>query len=292
MTERAFPRIAILFEKLIDVTVHLEMVAEYLARDVFEYHDQHPHNFLGKPLSYLPPEAALIAPLTDETRPQYEHTRKTFKAEAHYLSDRLDAFWRCWISFDKSVRAAKAALVEAIPEADQGIINIFERPTSKIDALLDRAVGSVNARYSTGYDPRYYPRSMVDGTLRAVGPLNSWIAKLRPLRDREGEPNAPAPHSLPVTKPRKPRRKKPGPREKSRLLTNLEVQTLHMVGKHGGNIAAAARELERNAKTVRENFIRADRKARALNDMRSRSVRARAKLPEDGRGQTTIADDE
>lgn len=285
MTERAFPRLAILFDKLIDVTVQLEMVAEYLARDIFEYHDQHPHIFLGEQLSYLPPEGALIAPLTDETRTRYEHGRATFKAEARYLSDRLDAFWRCWISFDKSVRAAKAALVNAIPEADEDITNIFERPTSKIDALLDRAVGSVNARFSMGYDPRNYPRSMVDGAIRAVGPLNSWISKLRPLRDRA--PVATASRSNRAATVGK-RTKKKQPRREARL-TELELQTMLVVGKYGGNIAAAARELGKNAKTVRENFFRAQAKARKITDMPSRSVSTRTKPPEDERGQSTLA---
>ena len=52
-------------------------------------------------------------------------------------------------------------------------------------------------------------------------------------------------------------------------LTDVETNTLTAVTKHGGNIAAAAKDLDRDPKTVRENYNRGMTK---LNIKKSRSV--------------------
>jgi hypothetical protein len=57
-----------------------------------------------------------------------------------------------------------------------------------------------------------------------------------------------------------------------RPLTKVETATLRVVGRHGGNIAAAAAELGRNSKTVRENYDRAMTKSQQLLGHKSRSV--------------------
>ena len=84
-------------------------------------------------------------------------------------------------------------------------------------------------------DPR--PKLMDD--------LKAWAQAVR-----EREPEV-------VAKPRQ-RRKRNAPKEKVvRALTLAESNSASTVAKHGGNIAAAARELGRDPKTVRENAERA-----------------------------------
>lgn len=89
--------------------------------------------------------------------------------------------------------------------------------------------------------------------------------------------------------PTRKRRKRKGPLVKQeRALTPVEVRTIKVVSNHGGNFAAAALELGRNPKTVRENFKRAMEKTNRISGHKSRSVNA-SRLPEDHRGQVRVS---
>lgn len=90
-----------------------------------------------------------------------------------------------------------------------------------------------------------------------------------------------------ATGERKRRRRKRPLGQLERPLTTLELHTLRVVGRHHQNFAAAARELNRNPKTVRENYTRALKKSNRIIGPNSRSVGA-SRLPEGRRGQTTI----
>lgn len=91
-------------------------------------------------------------------------------------------------------------------------------------------------------------------------------------------------------KPKKRKARKRPPAQADRPLTLIETRTLEVVGRHGGNIAAAAREMHREPKTVRENYTRAMEKMNRLTKGTSRSVSAGG-LPTDRRGQTQLSDD-
>ncbi len=88
---------------------------------------------------------------------------------------------------------------------------------------------------------------------------------------------------------RKPKRRtrRPSLQRQERPLTAVERRTLEVVGRHGGNLAAAAKEMRVDRKTVVENHERAMRKANRIVGGKSRSVSA-SKLPEDRRGQVDI----
>jgi hypothetical protein len=73
-----------------------------------------------------------------------------------------------------------------------------------------------------------------------------------------------------------------------RPLTQVERLTHETVTRHGGNFSAAAKELKRAAKTVRENYARACSKIDSATG--SRSVALRRTLPQDRRGNTIVED--
>src|SRR5262249_48701069 len=82
---------------------------------------------------------------------------------------------------------------------------------------------------------------------------------------------------------RRRRRKSPLTRQE-RPLTPLETHTLEVVGKHGQNFSAAAAELRKDPKTVRENYERAMNKLNRMAGPRTRSAPA-GSMPTDKRGQ-------
>lgn len=84
------------------------------------------------------------------------------------------------------------------------------------------------------------------------------------------------------------RKRKPTLNKLERPLTVLELHTLEVVGRHCRNFAAAAFELRRDPKTVRENYNRALNKSNRIAGHRSRSAHA-GRLPEDRRGQPDIS---
>ena len=88
------------------------------------------------------------------------------------------------------------------------------------------------------------------------------------------------------SKPKR-RRRKASTVKMEKPVTEVENRTIHIVAKHGGNVSAAAAELGKNPKTVRENWNRGMRKLRAIAGAGSRSVGA-SRLPLDRRGQDTI----
>lgn len=83
-----------------------------------------------------------------------------------------------------------------------------------------------------------------------------------------------------------PKKRKPKA-PKSKALTQIERDTMDCVMRHGNNIAAAAKELSRDPKTVRENYERA--RAKLGTELSgSRSVTAKSALPRDMRGNESI----
>ena len=95
-------------------------------------------------------------------------------------------------------------------------------------------------------------------------------------------------HSAAATaiKPRRKRRRPPTS-QVVKAFTPTETNSMTAVLKHGGNIAAAARELQRDPKTVRGNYDRALNKAAKINGRQSRSVGA-SQFPTDKRGQPPV----
>lgn len=73
-----------------------------------------------------------------------------------------------------------------------------------------------------------------------------------------------------------------------RPLTAVELHTMEVVARHGNNFAAAARQLGRDPKTVKENFKRGSQKLARQAGGKSRSARANGGLREDRRGQPTV----
>jgi hypothetical protein len=87
-----------------------------------------------------------------------------------------------------------------------------------------------------------------------------------------------------------PKRKRKRPvATRQRPMTVLETRTLEVVGRHRGNYAKAARELNRDPKTVRENYERAFEKAHGM--LNTRSVKA-TRLPTDSRGNQDVEDED
>lgn len=97
-----------------------------------------------------------------------------------------------------------------------------------------------------------------------------------------------APRSTTVasSKPRERRQRKA-----QEALTAVESETYDVVKRHGGNIAAAARELNRDQSTVRENYKRAKRKVDKMLGS-SRGAPTRSSLSTDKRGQELVSDDD
>lgn len=95
-------------------------------------------------------------------------------------------------------------------------------------------------------------------------------------------------HSAAATaiKPRRKRRRPPTS-QVVKAFTPTETNSMAAVLNHGGNFAAAARELQRDPKTVRGNYDRAINKAAKINGRQSRSVGA-SQFPTDKRGQPTV----
>jgi hypothetical protein len=88
-----------------------------------------------------------------------------------------------------------------------------------------------------------------------------------------------------IAKPAITRRKRKASASKQqRPMTNVEVTTVQVMGRHNGNYHAAANELGKDPKTVRENHKRALKKLNRV-DPSSRSVSTQ-KLPTDYRGQS------
>ena len=84
--------------------------------------------------------------------------------------------------------------------------------------------------------------------------------------------------NYPVTKPKRKKRHPPSAKP-LKPFTDVETNTLTAVAKHCGNIAAAAKDLDRDPKTVRENYVRGMTK---LNITNSRSVDT-VRMPRDSR---------
>ena len=84
--------------------------------------------------------------------------------------------------------------------------------------------------------------------------------------------------NYPVTKPKRKKRHPPSAKP-LKPFTDVETNTLTAVAKHCGNIAAAAKDLDRHPKTVKENYDRGMKKAHI---MRSRSIDT-VRLPQDQR---------
>ncbi len=82
----------------------------------------------------------------------------------------------------------------------------------------------------------------------------------------------------PVTKPKRKKRRPPSAKPQ-KPLTDVERNTLTAVANHCGNIAAAAKDLDRDPKTVKENYDRGMKKAHIKP---SRSVDT-VRLPQDQR---------
>lgn len=121
-----------------------------------------------------------------------------------------------------------------------------------------------------------------DGLALAAGREPDTAAEVRLSEKGRVEASKPAePEAHPKHK-RKARKRPMVPQE--RPLTPIETQTVTVVASHGGNITAAAKELRRDAKTVRENHNRAQTKLARLKGHTSRSVGTRA-MPTDARGQ-------
>lgn len=120
-----------------------------------------------------------------------------------------------------------------------------------------------------GTPPRFSPEAI-------EGMLERFKARFRPeARSRRMK-----------GKRRKANRADLGPRP----LTEIERETFDTVTRNGGNVAAAAKELGRDPKTVRENLIRAQRKLEPLTG--SRSVSGRSQIPRDRRGNVILPDAE
>jgi hypothetical protein len=91
----------------------------------------------------------------------------------------------------------------------------------------------------------------------------------------------------PVTAPVRVRSRRRRP-TRERGLTDKQKQAIEVVAKHGGNISAAARELNKTRQAVSETYRRATSKAKKLGmEMASRSVNTQ-RMPKDRRGQPTI----
>lgn len=118
------------------------------------------------------------------------------------------------------------------------------------------------------------PARPVDG----IVPLREWCRTCIHFRQQE----------LRGTKPKRRRRRRPLVLP-DRPLTPLETHTVEVVSKQCQNFAAAAKELQRDAKTVRENYARAMRKMDRMLGKKSRSVAAQ-RLPTDRRGQVGSED--
>lgn len=87
-------------------------------------------------------------------------------------------------------------------------------------------------------------------------------------------------------RPKRKKRKRPLVNYE-RPLTTLEMKTLEVVGRHQQNFAAAAHELKRNPKTVKENYDRALAKSSRMAGKKSRSVKA-GQIPMDRRGNANF----
>ncbi len=105
---------------------------------------------------------------------------------------------------------------------------------------------------------------------------------------RLAEPGSGSPSNGKVAPKKKRKRKSPLNRP-LRPLTNVETHTLEVVARHRQNFAAAAAELDKDAKTVRENYKRAMSKMTRALGRTSRNVDA-GQMPENRRGQPSISD--
>lgn len=93
-----------------------------------------------------------------------------------------------------------------------------------------------------------------------------------------------------ATKPPKSQRRRKRPTVKVlKPLTVIELETIHAVSEHGGNVTAAAKALRRDPSTVKENLVRAMTKTQSATDRQGVSVRAQ-RLPTDRRGTEQVAD--
>ena len=73
---------------------------------------------------------------------------------------------------------------------------------------------------------------------------------------------------------------------KVRPLTERQVEVMQLVGEYKGNLAAVARQMGLNHKTVRQHY-----KA-AMNKLGQKSLKhPTTRLPTDRRGQVNVADD-
>jgi len=92
-----------------------------------------------------------------------------------------------------------------------------------------------------------------------------------------------------ATSPAKRKKRKRPIRNDVRPLTVLENNTMEVVGRHHRNFAQAAVELNRDPKTVRQNYDRAQEKLARARGKPSRSVQA-GTLPVDRRGGVTVSE--
>jgi hypothetical protein len=224
----------------------------------------------------------LSLPLDDLPALRQKDPRSTFVA---FAASRTPDPPTCWYSIlHPGLFRASVLVIDAI-ESMYASSSDDDRPAHETRSVGQAIADGLSPEDRARFAARTIPKDLAERMRAAAQATADAVAEWNK------PPKLPAIEALRVAehqdlRKRKRRRRKSPISIQQRALTLLEVTTLEVVGAHKRNFAAAARELGRNAKTVRENYMRALRKmTKATGD--SRSVAAKS-LPTDRRGNPNV----